>query len=109
MLQVPYEKLWYLDEAHFVSKDLHSKCTLREEEKQCDVFTSAQLYVFYSLTLMTILADALQTYVVDLKYSNTQWDFLNFVLFCIENGFLLQDNVLVASTCANFTNFFVVR
>ena len=107
MLQVPYEKLKYLDEAHFVSKDLHAKYALREEGERCVVFTSAQLDVSYSLTLMTTLADPLQTCVVDLRYnSNTQWDFLNFVLFCIENGFLSEGNVLVVSICANFTKFF---
>ena len=107
MLQVPYEKLKYLDEVHFVSKDLHAKYTLREEGERCVVFTSAQLDVSYSLTLITTLADPLQTYIIDLRYnSNTQWDFLNFVLFCIENGFLSEGDVLVVGICANFTKFF---
>ena len=69
MLQVAYEKLKYLDEAHFVSKDLYAKYALREEGERCVVFTSAQLDVSYSLTLMTTLADPLQTYVVDLRYN----------------------------------------
>ena len=39
VLQVPYEKLKYLYEAHFVSKDLHAKYALGKEGKQRVVFT----------------------------------------------------------------------
>ena len=76
VLQVQYEKFKYLCEAHFVSKDLHAKYALREEEKWCVVFISAQLDVFYSLILMTTLFDLLQICVVDLRHS------MGFLEFC---------------------------
>ena len=57
ILTVPYKKLKYLDEAHFVSKDLHAQYALSEKGEFSIIYTSAKLDSSYSLTLMTTLAD----------------------------------------------------
>ena len=45
---------------------------------------------------MTTLSDPLITCVVDLRYnSNTQWDFLTFINYAIDIGYLTQGDVLV--------------
>ena len=96
VLLVPYEKLKYLDEAHFVSKDFHAQYALGEEGNRVVIYTSTRLDTSYSLTLMTTLSDPLQTCVVDLRHqSNTQWDFFNFLKYAIEKGYLTSGDVLV--------------
>lgn len=56
---------------------------------------SKALDLNYSLTLLTTLASAVP-FVVDLRWqSNNQWDFLNFLCVCIEDGHLCPGDVLV--------------
>ena len=107
ILTVPYKKLKYLDEAHFVSKDLHAQYALSEKEEHSIIYTSAKLDSSYSLTLMTTLADPDQTCVVDLRYkSNTQWDFLHFIEFVIEKNYLVRGDVLVVKSLLFLTDFY---
>ena len=57
---------------------------------------------------MTTLSDPLITCVVDLHYnSNTQWDFLAFINYVIDDGYLTQGDVLVVRPIieTNLTKF----
>jgi hypothetical protein len=93
---IPMERLKFLDEAHFVSKDLHRRQAMGEPGEPVFVITSAKLDLSYSLTLLTSLADLQHSCVIDLRTnSNTQWDFASFILFCLQNNHLTAGDYLI--------------
>jgi hypothetical protein len=109
--ELPFERIKFLDEAHFVSKDLHSRVAMGEEGEPVFVITSAKLDLSYSLTLLTSLSDPARSCVIDLRTnSNSQWDFASFVLFCLQNNhlaagdYLILDNARYVHSISQLTN-----
>jgi transposase len=93
---VPYERIKFVDEAHFVSKDLHNRRAMGEVGEPVFVVTSSKLDLSYSLTLMTSLSDPARPCIIDLRTnSNTQWDFASFIMFCLQSGHLSAGDFLV--------------
>jgi hypothetical protein len=98
--KVPFEKLKFLDEAHFCAKDCKKRKALGEIGEPVFVITSAKLDISFSLTLMTTLSDPVGT-VIDLRTdSNTQWDFASFILFCLQKGYLTAGDYLVVDNAS---------
>jgi len=98
--QIPWSKLKFLDEAHIAAKDLRAPKGLGPKGKKVFRITATPLDVRYSLTLLTTLSDPVPI-VVDLREeSNTQWDFLDFIVYCIGNNHLSPGDTLV---CDNAT------
>ena len=93
---IPFEKLKFLDEAHFVSKDCHRRTALGEKGEPTFVVTSAKLDVSFSLTLLTSLSDPLRQCIINMRTeSNTQWDFASFIAFCLESQHLKDGDYLI--------------
>jgi len=96
IFQIPIEKIKYLDEAHFVSRELQAKRAWGETGEKTYVLTNANLKTSYSLTVLTRLDSPESTVVADIRTnSNTQWDFLNFIIYCIQSGSLKTGDYLV--------------
>jgi len=101
ILQVPVAKIKYLDEAHFVSRELQTKQAWGERGEKVYVFSNANLKTSFSLTVLTRLDSADSSVVADIHYeSNTQWDFMAFIIYCIQSGALLAGDYLVLDNAA---------
>ena len=88
------KKIKYLDEGHFSSRDLHRKRAWGEIGK-ITTYTNASLSSTYSLTVLTTLSEERPVIATLRKDSNTQWDFLLFLTYCIYQGHLSEDNYLI--------------
>jgi len=98
---IPWYKLKFVDECHFVGRNLHKKNALGPINQHITVVKHAPLGESYSLTLLTSLSSSRFPYFVDLQSeSNTQWDFARFVLNSILYGALVPGDYLVADNAA---------
>ena len=89
IFEVPLSQIKYIDEAHFVSRDMQAKKEWGESREKVIVFTNANLKASYSLTVLTCLDSDDSTVICDIQEnSNTQWDFLKFIIYCIQSGSL---------------------
>lgn len=80
LMEIPYEHMKYLDEAHIVHKDLASSSVIAEKGEPVFVVENVDLDYRLSLTIMTTLSDPERTVVCQLRdASNTAMDFLKVI------------------------------
>jgi hypothetical protein len=107
---IPWTKLKFADEAHIVSVDLGHKSVLglvgtRTYTKEKTIHNASA-----SLTILTTLDSINDSpLVVDYRIaSNTQWDFADFLLYCCEEGqlvdgdYIIVDNATIHSGLASY-------
>jgi len=93
---LPWEKLKFLDEAHFVPKSLHKQLIIGPISKSRRLISAEPLDDSFSLVLMTSLSKAESPCIVDVNYNtNSQYDFLAFLIYCVGNGYLSVGDVLI--------------
>ena len=72
-----------------------------EIEEHVTVFTDTSILCSYSLTILTTLLEEKDLVIADLrKESNTQWDFLLFLAYCVHNKFLSEGDYLILDNAA---------
>eukprot|EP00026_Physarum_polycephalum_P005908 Phypoly_transcript_05947.p1 GENE.Phypoly_transcript_05947~~Phypoly_transcript_05947.p1 ORF type:complete len:331 (+),score=27.69 Phypoly_transcript_05947:825-1817(+) len=86
---IPWEKLKFCDESHFVSRDLCRDKALSAVGESLDVPSSDMNDESFTMTLALSLSPTRTVpFEFDLRIgSNTQWDFVNFVLHLVESNF----------------------
>jgi len=101
ILFIPWIRLKFLDEAHFVSKDLYRRRIGGPKGYKLFLIETAALDLSYSMTLLTNLADPDNPFFISLRYaSNTEWDFFFFLLDAIEAGYLVWGSILVVDNAS---------
>jgi len=97
---IPWGHLKFVDEAHFHRRDLKNRKVIGPTgERHIDVDLGS-LNESFSMTLMTTLSPD-GPIIYDLREdSNTQYDFLNFICFLIEEGHLVAGDWLVCDNAA---------
>lgn len=89
------EKIKYLDEVHFVSKQMQKQKGIGPRGRRIVVRSNCSLTENYSMTLMTNLQQD-SPYNASLRAgSNTQYDFSLFICRCIRSGYLVDGDILV--------------
>jgi len=94
---IPWERLKFVDEAHFISKDLHRRRAIGLKGSRTHVVVKDGLInTSLSLTIMTSLSNTEQPIVCSARNnSNTEVDFAGFILYCIQDGHLQRGDLLV--------------
>jgi transposase len=88
-------RIKFLDEVHFVSKDLERKHGFAPLGKRLCVSRNTSLLECYSMTLLTT-PDRDIPFACDLRMgSNNQYDFALFIGECIKNKLLVKGDVLI--------------
>jgi len=101
ILSIPWIRLKFLDEAHFVSRDLYHRRVIGPRGYKLFVVETAELNLSYSLTLLTDLSTPTNPFFISLRSeSNTEWDFLNFVVDAVQANRLVQGDILVVDNAA---------
>jgi len=93
----------FADESHVVSKDLRSKKVLGMINQRTWVSNNTLQYKALSVTLLTKFGDPVEPVVISMReQSNTQWDFLQFVVNCVADGHLVRgDTLVVDNACVH--------
>lgn len=89
------ERLKYLDEVHYVSKDLFKSQGVGPRNRRIIVSQWGDIKESYSMTLMTLLDRNIPFVASIRKGSNTQFDFGLFIASCIKDKYLVLGNILV--------------
>jgi len=97
----PWRNIKFLDEVHFVSKDVIFKKCLGPINKRIMVINNLSLDERLTTTCLTTP----QRFEKPLEIwtrndSNTQWDFMKFILHCIEHGALVSGDYLVVDNAS---------
>jgi len=97
ILSLPRDKLKYADESHFVSKDLYRDAALGPKGHKVRLLRGGRLSTAYTLTILTDLSSTAPRPISGkLQFgSNTQWDFLKFVMFCLDEGHLCSGDYFI--------------
>jgi transposase len=89
-------RIHFLDEAHFVSRNLWRNRGIAPRGKRCIRAHSLPIAQSFSLTLFTTFNGGDNSLTVDLREeTNSQWDYLAFVSYLCEKGRIQPDDVLV--------------
>lgn len=101
------KRLKYLDECHFVSRHLWKRRAISPINTKVRVVASEDISSSYTLTLMTnISLEANIPWVAALREdSNTQFDFVKYVIECAENGYIKEGDILI---CGNASVHFSI-
>ena len=93
---IPWYKLKFLDESHFVSKKCYRTYVWCPANQNVIFLNWPYLDVSYTLTLLTNLENTTQPFWCTLnKNTNNQFSFLEFVLSACENGALVPGDYLI--------------
>jgi len=96
ILDIPWSKLKFLDEAHFTPKDLYKKLVVAPKGKSKKVVGVDKLDDRFSMVQLTSLTKLGSPCIIDINYdSNTQYDFVAFVLNCVNEGYLASGDYLI--------------
>jgi len=97
IISLPCDKLKFADESHFVSKDLYRDYALSPKGQKVQLIRGGKLSTAYTLTILTDLSTTAPRPVSGKLHtgSNTQWDFLNFVMFCLAEGHLCNGDYFI--------------
>ena len=98
---IPWLKLKFLDECHFVSKD--SYCTYVHCKRGTNVIllNLPRLDQSFSLTFLTNLANVSMPFFVSVREnSNSQWDFVEFITSAILAGSLSPGDFLICDNAS---------
>lgn len=98
---IPWMKLKYLDECHFVSKDCYRKYVYTPRGVNVIMMNTPKLDQSYSMTFMTNLANVAMPYFVTMREnSNSQWDFVGFIANAILEGHLVPGDFLICDNAS---------
>ena len=106
--QQPWDKLKFLNEAHVVSRELHKKKVLGLVGQRTWLQANTLQEASASVTILTALEPSEPVVMLWRTESNTQWDFLNFVIYCLQikalrrGDFLIVDNAAVHGGSASY-------
>lgn len=97
-------KLKYVDESAFTTKTLRARQAIGKKDTRTKLVTSDYLDETLSMVLLTKYSDETYPIVFSLKNgTNTQIEFVEFILFCMDSGHLVHGDVLI---CDNATIHF---
>jgi transposase len=97
----PWLRLKFADEAHFVSRDLYRNLVVGPKGDKVYVVQEAPLELSFSLTLLIDLTNPYNPFHVNIRYkSNTEWDFLEFVLDALEHGRLTDGDLFIVDNAS---------
>eukprot|EP01112_Ceratiomyxa_fruticulosa_P020513 TRINITY_DN69_c0_g1_i2.p1 TRINITY_DN69_c0_g1~~TRINITY_DN69_c0_g1_i2.p1 ORF type:complete len:350 (+),score=51.68 TRINITY_DN69_c0_g1_i2:865-1914(+) len=100
---IPWDKLFFLDEASYNTKDLHRRRVLGPIGKRVCSINPMPLRATYNTTILTRypMNENEEPFYMSLRVSsNTAWDFLFFVMDAVESGFLPPYSFLVIDNAA---------
>jgi hypothetical protein len=101
ILLFPWKRLKFVDEAHFVSRDLYRRHVVGPRGYQLFVVETADLNLSYSLTLLIDLSNANNPVHLNIRFkSNNEWDFLAFVVSAIKAERIKEDDILIVDNAA---------
>jgi len=94
---IPWDRLKFMDEGHFVSKDLHRKRAIGPKGTRSHTVVQDGLNKSLSLTIMTTLSNPNVPVVCSSPRaeSNSEYDFADFVIYCLEYKHLTPGDILV--------------
>jgi len=98
---IPWHKVHFLDEASFVSRNLHSNKAVAPAGKKVFTFHGeASLAESYSVTLATFLRD--DNYVVGnmVDDTNSQYDFAEYIIYLLSNDHFEEGDYLILDNAA---------
>lgn len=97
----PWLHLKFADEAHFVSRDLYRNRVVGPRGDKVFVVQEAQLSLSFSLTLLFDLSRPHNPFHVNIRYqSNTEWDFLLFVVDAIRHRRLVAGDLFIVDNAS---------
>lgn len=93
---IPWEKLKFLDEVHFIHEDNRRRKVFGEVGEPAIALSYVSIKETYTMTLLTSLSDANCPVICDIRMeSNTGKDFANFVYYLVRNQHLSQGDYLI--------------
>jgi len=93
---VPWDKIHFLDEASFVSRNLHTQKAIAPAGEKIFVYHGEPLSETYSATILTNLRDPNNSVISNLVTdSNSQYDFAGFIIYVLNNNLMREDDILV--------------
>jgi len=94
-------KVKFMDECHFVSKDVWKRYALGQKKERCVVVQKGDFSESFSLScICSIDSTVPATYYTTRKSSNSQFDWLAFIVEVVTKGYLKEGDILV---CDNAT------
>lgn len=100
-----FERIKYLDEVHFVTRQLHKKYGVGPRCKRIMVKTGCDLSESYSMTLMTSLGRKIPVVASMRTGSNSQFDFGVFIAKCIRAGHICKGDVIIMDNASVHVGF----
>lgn len=99
---IPLTSLKFVDEAHYVSRNLHRNLVLAPIGVQPYLRDGTDLADSFSLTLLTDLSEEADSpFYIDIRsYSNTEEDYLAFITAAIAAGRLQKGDYLIADNAS---------
>jgi len=99
---IPWAKLKFCDESHFKSKDLCRNQAISPIGETLDIPSSDMNDETFTMTLLTTLdPQSALPFEFDLRVgSNTQWDFLNFVIYLLDNEKLVAGDFFIVDNAS---------
>jgi len=98
---INWNKLKFLDEAHFVSKDLHKVKAIGPKGERTHIVVNDGLNTSCSITVLTSLSDPKKPLICTIRNdSNSQYDFNDFILYCIKYNHLQDGDYLILDNAA---------
>lgn len=92
---IQWQHLKFADECHFVSRDLYHHKVLGPKGDKMFLIETNELGLSFTLTLLLDLSNPSNPFFIELrKESNTEWDFLLFLVQAVEAGRLQRDDIL---------------
>lgn len=105
---ISWEKIHYLDEASFVSRNLHSNKAVAPVGEKIFIFHGEPLSETYSVTLCTCLNRPTKILAANMVTdTNSQYDFATFIIYLITGNYFDEGDVLILDNAAihgNITN-----
>jgi len=92
---IPWKSLKFLDEAHFVPKDLHKRKVIGPIGEVSRLIITDRIQESFSATVMTTLSHQPNCIFDIREESNTQLDFFEFILYCLNEGHLSEGDILI--------------
>jgi len=97
---LPFDRLKFCDELHFLSHHLHQNRVIGPINAQQYLHDTADIADSFSLTLLD-LSNQHNPFFLDLRVaSNTEWDFLTFVCYAITAGWLQRGDFFIVDNAS---------
>lgn len=101
VVNLDISKLKYVDESTFSTKTLRTRQTIGKRGTRTKIVTSDSLGETLSMILITKFCDQCHPIVFTLNNgTNTQIEFVEFILFCLEAGHLVGGDILICDNAS---------